>query len=504
MNTKQRSLKNILYSALGQIVTIGFGLILPRLFVVSYGSEVNGLLNSLNQLLVYLGLFEAGIGAATLQALYHPVALDDWDSINHILAATNVYYRRTGRFYFIALVGTSLVYPFIVNSELSYVTICGAVFFSGVGNVVLFYFQGKYRFLLQAEGKNYITENLTTIVSVMVSLSKVLLISLNANIILILGISFFIQCLQAFYILWYIRRGYPKLRLDVAPDHQAIAQRNYALVHQISALIFQNTDVLILSVVCGLRVVSVYSMFKLVTSHLERIISLFLNSISFVLGQNFQVDKRLFIQRIDIVESYYSAMVYALFSVALFLFLPFMRLYTAGVTDINYIDPWLALLFVLISLLNQSRMPMLQVINYAGHYRQTMPQTIAESIINLAVSLVGVCFLGIYGVLLGTVVALAYRTNDIILYANRKLLDRVPWRSYMTYFIDILLFLVTQLLFRRLFSQDAIHSWFQLVLVGTATTALSLVILFGGQTLLSAHCRVFVKELFQRFRCGRR
>ena len=60
MNYKQKGIKNILFSLMSQLVTIGFGLILPRLFVVSYGSEVNGLLNSLSNFLICLNLFEAG------------------------------------------------------------------------------------------------------------------------------------------------------------------------------------------------------------------------------------------------------------------------------------------------------------------------------------------------------------------------------------------------------------------------------------------------------------
>ena len=145
MNNRKKSLSNLACSILNQAVIISFGLVLPRLYVVSYGSEVNGLLNSLGQLLVYLNLFEAGVGAATMQALYKPVAQGDWASISGILSATNEYYRKTGKGYLLALVVLSLGYPLIVDSELSYLTVCGAVFFSGIGNVVLFYFQGKYR-----------------------------------------------------------------------------------------------------------------------------------------------------------------------------------------------------------------------------------------------------------------------------------------------------------------------------------------------------------------------
>lgn len=485
-----------------QAVTIVFGLILPRLFLVNYGSEVNGLLDSLRQLLVYLGLFEAGVGASTLQALYKPVAEDDWAHINGVMSAANRYYRRTGRLYLAGLLLLSIGYPLLVDSSLSFATVAGAVFFSGIGNVVLFYFQGKYRFLLTADGKSYINTNLSTLTTVLTSLSKVALISCGANIVLILAAAFLVQCLAAACLLWYVR-GYSRLRLDVPPDYQAISQKNAALVHQISGLIFQNTDVLILTVACGLRVVSVYSMYKLVTYHLESILSIPLDSVSFVLGQTYQTDKALYTRRIDLVESCYSAALYAFFSVALFLFLPFLRLYTAGVTDINYIDVRLAVLFVLVSLLDKSRTCMLLTISYAGHFRATLPHTILESVINLTVSLVGVYFLGIYGVLLGTVAALAYRTNQVLLYSNHKLLERSAKTTYAIHGVNFILFCLTQPLYRRLFDPAALNTYSRLAAAGFVTTFLSLFLFAAAQTALFPHCRRIAGDLCRRVLGGR-
>jgi len=499
MSNRKKSLKNLMFSLLSHIITIGLGLILPRLWIVSYGSEVNGLLSSLNQFLVYLSLFEAGVGAATMQALYKPIAQNSWDDINGILSATHRYYKRTGTWYLIGLLGLSVLYPLLVDSSLSYVTIFGAVFFSGIGNVVSFYLQGKYNFLLSADGKSYVTSILGTVIHILNSLAKILLISLNVNIVLILAVAFLLQFIHIGYILWYVKKHYPKIRLDVPPNNAALSQKNFALIHQISGLIFNNTDVLILTFFCDLRIVSVYSLFKLITSQMETLIKLPFTSVNFVLGQTYQTDKPLYAHRIRLVESYFCALAFALFSVALYLFLPFMRLYTAGVTDINYVDPWLSLLFVLCSLLYLCRTPMLSTIDYACHYRQTLSRSILESCINLTVSLVGVYFLGIYGVLIGTVAAMIYRTNDIIIYSNRKLLDRSPWASYSIHLVNIGLFVVTQLLFRWLFGSVAISSYLWFLLVGVGATAISLIIFIGGQTLLMPHCRTASKGLIRKF-----
>lgn len=497
MNNQTKSIKNLVYLALGEAVAVVCGLILPRLWAVSYGSEVNGLLSSLTQFLMYLYLFEAGVGTATMQALYKPVALQDWQQINRVLAAAHNYYRKTGFCYLGGIILLSVVYPFIADSSLSYWVIMGAVFFSGLGNVVNFWFKGKYTYLLQTDGKLYILTNLTTIVTILTSLSKVILIMLDINIVLILAVSFIIQCLETAFVLWYIKKHYPNLNLDTEPDYQAISQKNSVVVHQITSLIFYNTDVVILTLLCDLRVVSVYSMFKLVTAHLQKLIDIPFKSLSFSLGQTFHVDRSLFMKQIDLVESLNSALVYALFSVALFLFLPFMRLYTAGITDINYIDPYLAVLFVACSLLDQSRRPLVSVIDYAGHFQKTLPYTIAEATINLVTSVIGAFCFGIYGVLFGTVVALLYRTNQVFFYSNRKILGRSPKTTYGIYFLNIVLFVATQFVFNKLFGAFEISSYLSFAFVGFCCAIVSLAMMFAGHCLFLPHCRRWVVSAFR-------
>ena len=95
----KKSIYNVLTSVIGQVITIAMGIVIPRLVLVNLGSENNGLLSSITQALGYASLLEAGVGLASLQALYKPVAERDRPSVNAILSATNLYYQRTGLAY---------------------------------------------------------------------------------------------------------------------------------------------------------------------------------------------------------------------------------------------------------------------------------------------------------------------------------------------------------------------------------------------------------------------
>ena len=434
---KKKGIKNIIYGLLGQALSIGFAVILPRLIILQYGSETNGMVGSITQIFAYVALLEAGVGGATLQALYKPIADSDGKKISAIMSATNVFYRKTGIIYFLAVVALAVFYPLIISSELPYLTIFGTVIFNGLGGVVNYLFQGKYRILLQAEGKNYILTNAATFVNIFSNFVKIGMLWLNASIV-VLQLSFFIiNILQtAFYII-YIKKHYSWLKTNAEPDFDAISKKNSVMVHQVSSLIFGNTDSIVLSLFNGLKSVSVYTTISGLITHINSIINTFSNGLVFALGQSFQKDKKQFEKYYNMYEVfYYSLSTFCLIMIFVFLN-PFLKLYTAGITDIEYVDAYLPILFVAVYMLSWFRVPSVQVIyNCAGHYRETIKQSIIESVLNITVSVISVIWLGLYGVLIGTIVALLYRTNEMVVYCSKKILSRSVWISYKRLLIN--------------------------------------------------------------------
>ena len=141
---------------------------------------------------------------------------------------------------------------------------------------------------------------------------------------------------------------------------------------------------------------------------------------------------------------------FALYTTAFVLITPFMRVYTAGITDTQYVDPYLPFLFTIMHLLSSTREASSRVINFAGHFKQMQWRAVAESAINLTVSVALVLKLGIYGVLIGTIIAYIYRTNDIIIYANQKVLYRSCWNTYKKVIINVCCFMMIALIFQAI------------------------------------------------------
>lgn len=495
MNAK-RGFYNAIFGLLSQIISIALGIIIPRLVIVNLGSESNGLLSSINQALVYLNLLEAGIGTATLQALYRPVAQKNHEDINHVMSATNLYYRKVGKYYFLAACGLSAIFPFVVHSSLSPWIIVSVIMLSGLSQVINFFFQGKYRILMQAEGKSYILTNLGTIVNTFSSIGKIILLLNGANIAVLQLMYFGFSVLQMIYITRYIRKNYQWLDLSVKPDYEAISQKNSVMVHQISGLIFENTDVLVLTVVCGLKTVSVYSMYVMLFGMVGTAISTINSSVSFAMGQAYNTDKKYFSKLYNIFETYNMSLTFSLYCVANIFILPFLRLYTKGVSDVQYVDHLLPYLFIMTYLLSNGRSAAQRVIEYAGHFKLTQNRSIIESAINICVSLVCVFKFGIYGVLFGTIAALFYRTNDMILYSSHKLLKRSAKNTYFKWILNFILFAVIMFVSNKLFDITMLNSYIMIIIYAAITGVVVVAAFFVMGSVIDKesylYCRDFI------------
>ena len=430
MDKKKKVIKTFGFGMLSQVVTLILGIVIPKLLIVSYGSEVNGLLSSVRQVFVYVALLEAGIGTASLQALYAPVAVNDHQCTSEIMAATDRYYKRTGILYGLAVIVLAVFYPIVVDSSIEVPVIIAVILFQGASGVINYFFQGKYAILLRVDGRGYVTTSANTVVSVLAKIAQIGLILSGYSIVAVQFAHFLIILLQMLYITWYVKRNYDWLDLNATPDFKALNQSKNVIIHQISGLIFNNTDIVILTLICGLKTVSIYSLYSLIISCVSNVIDTICSSVEFVLGQAFNSDREYFLKLQEVYETYYLCLSFAIFTITLIMFPSFIQVYSYGITDANYVDKYLPFLFVGVNVLMYARRTSSQIINFAGHFKQTQWRSVLESIINLSVSLVLVRYVGIYGVLIGTIVALIYRTNDIIVYANCKILGRKPWKTY--------------------------------------------------------------------------
>ncbi|HCS11534.1 MAG TPA: hypothetical protein DIV40_08770 [Clostridiales bacterium] len=417
---------NSISTAIYQIIVMIVGIITPRIMLKYYGSEINGLVSSITQFISYFALVEAGLSGAATYALYKPLANDDYLSINGIISAARKFYNQAGYTFVFLIVGFSAFYSSYVKTDLlSKLEVGLLVLILGTSGVLDFFTLSKYSVLLTADQKTYV-----------ISLSSIIYVILNTIIIVILGtkqinivvlrlaalLSVF---LRTFILMIYVKVNYKYIRYDAEPDTEALNKRWDALYLQILGVIQTGIPIVILTLVTkDLKLVSVYSIFNMIIVGINGILSIFHGGLSASFGDVIARREKSVLQKsyTEFEFSYYT-LITAVYSITFITIMPFIRVYTSGINDINYDVPMIGFLFVLNGLLYNLKTPQGMLVISAGMYRETRVQSTIQGLIVVILGLVLTPSIGIYGILIASILSNIYRDIDLMFFIPRNLTE---------------------------------------------------------------------------------
>ena len=179
-----------------------------------------------------------------------------------------------------------------------------------------------------------------------------------------------------------------------------------------------------------------------VFSNIEKLFYSIVNSISFRLGQLFYVEPEKFKRLYRLYDALYLSAAFALFTTVAVFLMPIIALYTSGVTDAEYLDTRLLVLFTAVELLSSAKQPLGMLLNISGRFEETRQQALIEMGINLLVSVMSVMRFGIAGCLFGTLAAHLYRYTALILFTRTKVLGESPVGDFVRLGVNGLLCVV--------------------------------------------------------------
>lgn len=432
--------RNIIWSIFGQMITLMIGILIPRFVIVSYGSEINGLLSSVGQIMSYLALLEAGLGMAAIQALYKPIAENDNHKVSQIVVATQNSYKKIGILYLIALIISALVYPFFVKSKMDYWFVFIIVILFGIPSVINFLFQGKYSILINAKGDLYYITNVNTVITVLNSLIKIFLLSIHMNIIFVQFMYCVTSLVQMFFVYRFVKTHYIWLDMNAEPEYAPLKGRNSAILHQICGLITNSTDVLLLTAFCDLKAVSIYSVYNMIFNIVYTIATSVNSGVQFIFGNAFYKGINYYKKLFNCYETYYICLTSSLMVVTFIFIKPFLILYTAG-ADADYVNNAFPMVFMIMKILHSYKNCATLTPSVSGHFKGTQRHAVIESVINLFISVMAINKYGMVGVLFGTIVAFIYRCFVSLIYTNRKILKRTNWANIKRILVNVFLIL---------------------------------------------------------------
>lgn len=468
--TKNATL-NIIFALLLQMVNFFRGLILPRIIIPTYGSDLNGLISSITQFLAYISFLEAGVGSVFRASLYKPLVDGDMNCVSGIINEQKRFYRKIGLTFVLYVIILCIIYPRIAKTEIDKFFIVTCILILSISTFAEYFFSLPYISLLSADQKiriNYVVSIIYTLFNILVAL---FLGSMKADIRMIYLSMGIIGLLRPLFYTLYVKRHYV-LNKSATCNKTALNQRWNGMVHHFAFYIHRNTDSTILTLFVSTAMVSVYGVYSSIISGVQGLILSISNSIAAGLGSLLAVDsKERSNQIVDFYELLQGGSTTVLFSVTAQLLIPFIRIYTKEMEDINYIHPMFGNIMIIAEAIYCFRCIYSTISTNANRFKETQLGAIIECILNFVISLFFVLVVkaGIVGVAIGTMVAMFSRYVFEVWYLSKNVLNRPVKKAIKMFMVSVFIAFLSENICSSIFDYTQIVTFGRWVMYLFAT-----------------------------------
>ena len=466
---------------LNLIITIGISITLflvNRYFAFYLGVQNLGLMKLFTQLLAYLNLAEIGLASASTYALYKPLTEKNYKQISIVINTITSLYNRI--FLFILLVGLFLnpVIPFFIKDKIvdkniylywSLYVISTALSYSFVKYSVLFTADQKFGFVRLIQGGGRIFCQLLQIL-VIIKLQSFLIF------ILLLILDNIIQYI--FYKIHY-KKYYSYIFKTEIKDKSITKNLKNLFWHKIAELIVFNTDLILISKFISLEIVGIYASYQMIIQMIMTIINIVLNVLRPKIGKFIAENNK------EKIFNYWRHLnILSLFSSILFssctykLINDFIILWLGE----KFILSKLTVFLILMNLFIQNFRGITDIFKDGSGFFDDIQLPISEALINFILSIILVQYIGLNGIVIGTIAS-----NILIICIARPIMvfkrcfDRNT-KDYIKIYGNYLILVIVSLLscnfILKFISLKNVNSWFDWIVNGVIVGSITFIITF--------------------------
>ena len=426
---KKLALNTITSLAL-QVVSVICGFILPRLILESFGSDVNGLVNSITQFLGVITLLDLGVGAVVQSALYKPLADNDTDMISKIYVSANNFFRRLAEILLVYVVLLMIFYPMLVNKSFGHMYTALLIAAICISSFAQYYFGIVNSLLLNADQRGYIQYVAQIITLILNTFACYIIIKLGASIQIVKLTTSLIFLLRPLFLVFYVKKHY-SIDQKITYTEEPIKQKWNGMAQHFAAYVLSGTDNIVLTLFSTLSNVSIYSVYYMAIAGVRSALLSITNGFQSLIGEMLAKKETMKLKAyFGFVEWFLHTGTTLVFGCTGVLIVDFVRVYTYGINDADYIQPLFAVLITIANAGHCLRLPYNILILAAGHYKQTQSNYIIAMILNIVVSIATVKMWGLVGVAIGTLIAMAYQTVWMAKYDSKNIICW-PFKNFL-------------------------------------------------------------------------
>lgn len=443
MGRIQQAKKNIAFGFVSNFVILFMNFLQRTIFILILGQTLTGVNSLFSGILSMLSMAELGIGSALNYSLYKPVANKDYEKIKSYMLFYKKAYRVIAAV--ITIIGLALT-PFLKylvknpgDNTIQELTVYYLIF---LFNTVSTYFVAYKYSLVNAEQRNYIQTNITTITKIVTVIVQIVVLLLTRNFLIYLLAQAAVELLQKIFVSRYLNRLYPYLcekkvqKLEKEETAVIITKTKALMCHKIGDVARLQTDSIIISSFIDVGVNGIVDNYNYVITYVANFVNIIFNSVLSGFGNLVATESKKKQYEVFKVYRFFACWLYGFATVG------FWYLLTPLIGNLWLNDEWvigqgIVTLILIDFYFKGGRVVLANFKIAAGVFEKDRYLALIQGGVNLVLSIGLVQVIGLSGIYVGTVVSglMANVIQPLIVYHD------CFERKAISYFTDSLKYL---------------------------------------------------------------
>ncbi len=435
--------RNIIFGVILKIYQILVPFLMRTAMIYFLGVQYLGLDSLFTSILQILNLAELGVGSAMVFSMYKPIAEDDEVQICALMKLYKIYYRVIGTVILVAGLIICPFIPYLIKSDLPAGLNVYILYIMNLFATVLSYWLFAYKnSLLQAYQRTDITSKISLIIYTIRYLAQFIILFIFRNYYLYLIVTLLGQVILNVSTAIVVNKIYPKYKANGVLDKKAVKDINQRVkdlfTSKVGSVIINSADTVVISAFLGLTTLAIYQNYYYIITAIIGIVGVIFTSCSAGIGNSLVVESE--------EKNYndlkkFSFIIIWLASICtcclLSLFQPFMKWWVGEKLLMEFPAVICICIYYYIYEIN---MLLNLYKDSAGIWHKDRFRPLITALANLALNLILVNYIGIYGVLLSTVLTCLIIGIPWLLH---NLFTEIFKRNPMDYIVKLLKYTLT-------------------------------------------------------------
>lgn len=382
--------------------------LMRTIMIYVLGMKYVGLNSLFTSILQVLNLAELGVGSAMVYSMYKPIVEDNTVEICSLMKLFKLYYRIIGMVILFAGVIITPVIPNLISGDVPEGINIYILYLLNLGATVLSYWLFAYKnCLLTAHQRTDIVDKVTIVITTIQYGVQIVVLLWTKNYYAYIVIVLASQALLNISTAFVVDKMYPNYRPIGTVDKKIVKQINRRVkdlfTSKIGEVVVNSADTLIISAFLGLMALAIYNNYYFILTSVMGFVTIIFKACTAGIGNSLIVEceekNYKDLTKFTFLISWIGCICSACF---LCLYQPFMQLWVGAEYLLEFGCVICFSVYFYIRVVNQV---LIVYKDASGMWHEDRFRPLCTALVNLGLNLATVKYMGVYGVLLSTVIS---------------------------------------------------------------------------------------------------